>query len=219
MQPTAVYNPSTKEVRFLPNPNEAGRKQVQSSLDNISSSRKANKVLVLTLGIDKSWRDTQNIFPCVLYFMPSVCTSGAIYKFAMADYISIVAFDVKSEKIKIIALWNGIEFVYYYHLIEVKGKLGIIDYRKWTPKREWERHIIGVPSIWNTTQHRFASFFMARDGEIVFVVNLKSGDLCCLFCDDTRKSWMELKLKGLPKMTSKAFIVMLKVSFPLGNFV
>ncbi|WMV09478.1 hypothetical protein MTR67_002863 [Solanum verrucosum] len=75
MQPAAVYNPNTKEVRFLPNPNE---------------------------GIDKSWRDTQNIFPCVPYYMPSVCTSGAIYKFAMADYISIVAFELNLKKSKLL---------------------------------------------------------------------------------------------------------------------
>ena len=88
----------------------------------------------------------------------------------------------------------------------MKGKLRVIDYIKWgkgyfdlwildkTPKREWERHIIGVPSIWNNAKPRFASFF---DGENVFVVN--SGDLCCLCNDFPRKSWRELKTKGLPK--------------------
>uniref|UniRef100_M1DAL2 Uncharacterized protein n=1 Tax=Solanum tuberosum TaxID=4113 RepID=M1DAL2_SOLTU len=56
--------------------------------------------------------------------MPSVCISGFIYEFALADDISIAAFDVKSEKIKTIALWNAIELVYCYELLEVKGQLG-----------------------------------------------------------------------------------------------
>ncbi|KAK4707136.1 hypothetical protein R3W88_033275 [Solanum pinnatisectum] len=217
MQAT-IFNPSTKQVRFLPKPNE-GKCWNTFSLGFESEENKYKvlrttyhprerhtKYWVFTLGIDKSWRDTQNIFPCIPYSMPSVCTSGVIYQFAMADYISIVAFDVKSEKIENIALWYAVEFVYYYQLIEVKSKLGVIDYRKWvrgyfdlwilekTPKREWERHIIGVPSIWKTTKPKFASFF---DGEIVFVVN--SGDSCCLCYDFTRKSWRELKIKGHPK--------------------
>ncbi|KAH0764672.1 hypothetical protein KY285_000543 [Solanum tuberosum] len=218
MQPAAIFNPSTKEVRLLPNPNEGkcwntfslGFELEENKYKVLRTTyhprERHTKYWVFTLGIDISWRDTQNIFPCIPYSMPSVCTNGVIYQFAMADYISIVAFDVKSEKIENIALWDAIEFVYYYQLIEVKGKLGVIDYRQWvrryfdlwilekTPKREWERHIIGVPSKRNTTEPRFASFF---DGEIVFVVN--SGDLCCLCYDFTRKSWRESKIKGPPK--------------------
>ncbi|KAK4736990.1 hypothetical protein R3W88_000687 [Solanum pinnatisectum] len=166
----AIFNPSTKQVRFLPNPNEG----ICWNKCSIGFEPKENKYKVFTLGIDKSWRDTQNIFPCIPFNLPNVCISGVIYQFFVVDYISIVAFDVKSEKIKIIALWNAIESVYYYQLIEVKGKLGVINYRKWvsgyfdswilekTPKREWERHIIGVPSIWNTTEPRFASFLDGR---------------------------------------------------------
>ncbi|WMV07651.1 hypothetical protein MTR67_001036, partial [Solanum verrucosum] len=95
MRSAAIFNPNTKEVRLLPHPNE---------------------------GIDKSWRDTQNIFACIPHLMPSICISGFIYEFALTDDISIAAFDVKSEKIKIIALWNAIELVSCYELIEVKGQ-------------------------------------------------------------------------------------------------
>uniref|UniRef100_A0A3Q7EVR2 Uncharacterized protein n=1 Tax=Solanum lycopersicum TaxID=4081 RepID=A0A3Q7EVR2_SOLLC len=218
MPPAAIFNPSTKQVRFLPNPNE-GKCWITFSLGFDLEENKYNvfrtiyhpqerhtKYSVFTFGIDKSWRDTKNIFPCIRYWLPSVSVSGIIYLFAMADYIFILAFNVEFEKIENIALWNAIEFVYYYQLIEVNGKLGVIDYRKWssgyfdlwilekTPKREWERHIIGVPSIWKTTEPRFASFF---DGEIVFAVN--SNHLCCLCYDFTRKIWRELKIKGLPK--------------------
>lgn len=34
-----------------------------------------------------------------------------------------VLFDVKSEKFKIIALWNESHWLYSYNLLEVKGKL------------------------------------------------------------------------------------------------
>jgi len=66
-----------------------------------------------------------------------------------------------------------------------------------TPRKQWERHIIGAPSIWNALKPRFVSSFIAHDGEIVFVVILKSG--ACLCYDVTRKSWRELKIMGLPK--------------------
>ncbi|KAK4736968.1 hypothetical protein R3W88_000665 [Solanum pinnatisectum] len=198
-RPAAIFNLSTRELRFLPNIDEEyfpGTYSLGFELEEkkfkvfLTSYHERNKqrLWVLTLGIDKSWRETKNISFAISYFKYSVCISGVIYQFIDG---AIAAVDVKSE--------NCI-------LIEVKGKLAIIDCEKWvsgyfdlwilekTPKREWERHIIGVPSIWNTTEPRFASFF---DGEIVFVVN--SGDLCCLCYDFTRKSWSELKIKGPPK--------------------
>ncbi|KAG5590904.1 hypothetical protein H5410_041418 [Solanum commersonii] len=171
MRPAAIFNPSTKEVRFLPDPIEGkcwnkyslgfGPKENKYKvlLTTHLSRERYTKYGVFTLGIDKSWRDSQHILPCIPYYMPSVCISGVIYQFAIPDDLSIVVFDVKSEKIKIIALWIALDLVYYYRLIEVKGKLGVIDYRKWvsgyfdlwilekTPKRVWERQIIGVPSI------------------------------------------------------------------------
>ena len=115
MQP-AVFNPSTKQVRFLPNPNEGKcwntfslgfnpKENKYKVLRTTYHPRKTHtKYSVFTLGIDKSWRDTTNIFPLILYWLPSVCISGIIYRFAMADYIFILAFDVKSEKIENIAL-------------------------------------------------------------------------------------------------------------------
>ncbi|XP_049362588.1 F-box protein At1g30790-like [Solanum verrucosum] len=180
MRPAAIFNPSAKEVRFLPDPIESKcwnkyslgfepkENKYKVLLTTHLSRERYTKYGVFTLGIDKSWRD--------------------------------IAFDVKSEKIKIIALWIALELVYYYRLIEVKGKLGVIDYRKWvsgyfdlwilekTPKREWERQIIGVPSIWKTREPRFASFFMDRHGEIVFVVYLSR--------DQNPKKLHEAKLVG-----------------------
>ncbi|KAK4707152.1 hypothetical protein R3W88_033291 [Solanum pinnatisectum] len=160
----------------------------------------ANEDRVFTLGIDESWRETKSISFAIPYFKPTVCISGD-------NGGAIAAIDVKSETI---ALWNAShESMYYYELIEVKGKLEVIDYRKWvsgyldlwtleqTPQRKWERHIIGVPSIWNAIKPRSVSSFMARDGKIVFMVILKSG--ACLCYDVTRKSWRILQIMGLPK--------------------
>ncbi|KAG5628853.1 hypothetical protein H5410_000570 [Solanum commersonii] len=64
------------------------------------------------------------------------------------------------KKIKIIALCNASHWVYSYELIEVNGKLAVINYGAvsryidlWiltqTPEREWQRYIIRLPSIWN----------------------------------------------------------------------
>ncbi|KAG5632217.1 hypothetical protein H5410_003934 [Solanum commersonii] len=59
---------------------------------------------------------------------------------------------------------------------------------------------------------------MARDGEIVFITIVKSG--ACLCYDVTRENLRELKSWGfLRTTTSKEFIIMSKVLFPLDNFV
>lgn len=80
--------------------------------------------------------------------------SGVIYQFVASDFeFCIAAFDAKSEKFEIIAMWSASHTVSYYELIEVKGKLAVIDhgwvsgnFYLWileqTPKSEWVRHII-----------------------------------------------------------------------------
>ncbi|WMV07642.1 hypothetical protein MTR67_001027 [Solanum verrucosum] len=171
-------------------------------------SRYKERHWVFTLGIDESWRENKNISFAIPYFKPSVCISGVIYQLING---AIAAIDIKSEKCETIALWNSShESPNYYELIEVKGKLEVIDYRKWvggyldlwileqTPQRKWERHIIRLPSIWNPMKPGFVSSVMSRDGEIVFVVIFKSGGACLCY-DVTRKSWRELKIMGLPK--------------------
>ena len=90
------------------------------------------KILDFHSRIGKPLWNSKSIFSCVPSTSPSVCISGVIYQFiyesVINDYKSaIVAFDVKSENYEIIALWE--EFGLHYHeLIEVKGKLAVIDY-------------------------------------------------------------------------------------------
>uniref|UniRef100_M1CJK0 F-box protein n=1 Tax=Solanum tuberosum TaxID=4113 RepID=M1CJK0_SOLTU len=210
----AIFNPSTREVRFLPNID--GELSPCNYSLGFEPEEKKFKVFsrykerhwVFTLGIDKSWRENKNISFAIPYFKPSVCISGVIYQLING---AIAAIDIKSEKCETIALWNSShELPNYYELIEVKGKLEVIDYRKWvggyldlwifdqTPQRKWERHIIRLPSIWNAMKPGFVSSVMSHDGEIVFVVIFKSGGACLCY-DVTRKSWRELKIMGLPK--------------------
>lgn len=106
---------------------------------------------------------------------------------------AIAAFDVNFINFKIIALSKASHWVYPYELIEVNGKLTVINYGmlnryydlwilKQTSKREQKRHII---QYWLT---------LSRDGKVVFSKNLKS---CVL--------WWHCFLR---RHTSKAFIVM-----------
>ena len=173
------FNPSTKEIRFLPHSNKhilwcnysLGFEPKENKYKVVSAEYHAQegyiKYWIFTLGIDKSWRESQIIFSCVPSTSPNVCISGVIYQFIYESVINgyksaIVAFDVKSENYEIIALWE--EFGLHYHeLIEVKGKLAVLDYDyesmqsgymdMWileqTPRKQWERHIIRFPLIWN----------------------------------------------------------------------
>uniref|UniRef100_M1DPQ4 F-box protein n=1 Tax=Solanum tuberosum TaxID=4113 RepID=M1DPQ4_SOLTU len=227
IRPAAIFNPSTREVRFLPNIKEEfcpcnyslGFEPEEKKFKVFCSTYERNKQrqCVFTLGIDKSWRETQSISFSIPYSKPSVCVSGVIYQFI--DGGAIAAIDVKSEKSETIALWNALrESMYYYELIEVNGKLMVIDYRQWvigyldlwileqTPKRKWERHIIRFPSTWNDilvlqsskSYLQITSLRKVSDADILFTLNLNPGVLCLCY-DVTRKSWKELKIKALPK--------------------
>ncbi|KAG5609872.1 hypothetical protein H5410_021153 [Solanum commersonii] len=147
---------------------------------------------------------------------PSVCIDGVIYVF---NDRAIAAIDVKAEKSETFALWNAPHLLmYYYELIEVKGKLEVIAYKKWVsgyvdlwileqaPIRKWERHIIRIPSTWNNILRlqssnynlQITSLCKFSNGDILFIVNLNPGVLYLCY-DVTRKSWKELKIKGRPK--------------------
>ncbi|XP_060200293.1 putative F-box protein At4g38870 [Lycium barbarum] len=96
----------------------------------------ARKHWILTLGIDESWRETQSISPEIFYYLPGVCINGFIYRFiywfAKDNRPVIAAFDIKSEKLNILALWSASHHcIDDYKLIEVKGKLAVIDIEKW----------------------------------------------------------------------------------------
>ncbi|KAK4731880.1 hypothetical protein R3W88_024868 [Solanum pinnatisectum] len=184
MQPAAIFNPSTRE-------SEEKKFKVLMSAKHVKEGYV--KYWVLTLGIDKHGEKTQSISPFTpSYSKPSVCISGVIYQFVISDNeYAITAFDVKSKQFEFSAFWKAIESVYHYEQIEVKEQ---------TSRKEWERHIIFFPSIWNNREPASISSGTSVDGEIVFVTNLKSCALCLCY-DFITKIWTNVEIKGLPTET------------------
>ncbi|XP_060200297.1 putative F-box protein At1g30920 [Lycium barbarum] len=162
---------------------------------------------VFTLSIDESWREIQSISPYRPRLLPGVCISGILYQFVYHRYgeLAIAAFDVKSETFTIISLWTNAS--QQLKLIEVNGKLAIMDIEyfhfhlrilKETPVEEWESQIICYPSIWKDIPYMELSSCTTHDGEIVYTVHSRLGNLC--FCYDIiRKKWRESEIEGLSK--------------------
>ncbi|KAK4736967.1 hypothetical protein R3W88_000664 [Solanum pinnatisectum] len=108
-----------------------------------------------------------------------------------------------SENFKIITLWNASLWMVTYELLEVNGKLGVIDYGSWVDGffDLIARLMIQFPSIWNDVVIGPISSCMSRDEEIVFVVNLNSGSLCSCY-DVNTNILRELGILGLPEKTN-----------------
>ncbi|KAG5615446.1 hypothetical protein H5410_015270 [Solanum commersonii] len=159
---------------------------------------------IYALSIDKSWRkikDIINFFPC--FSMKTCSIKGFIY---MIDYSknSIVAFDLRAEKFRVIGLGDDIyKNLFYYNLIGVKEKIALLDcwgsftgrYDLWIlenlEKEEWKSHILkpkyGPPQ----------GFCDSRDGEIIFIA-MKNNILFCYFYDVGKISWRYLEIHGTP---------------------
>ncbi|KAG5632218.1 hypothetical protein H5410_003935, partial [Solanum commersonii] len=212
-EPAAILNPSTREVRYLSKLNddrsflyywlgfepEENKYKVLLTQD---ASGLYIKQCVFTLGIDKSWRKTQRIPRSVLY-MPGVCINGVIYRFVFhGERLGIDAFDLKTESFKLIVLNNSSKW-WYYELIEVRGKLAIINCPKWSceyfhlrvlgqiqKEEEWESHIIHYPLMWKHIQPKIIPHVILSctfcDGQILFILNLESSALCSCY-DITRQ--------------------------------
>ncbi|TMW87336.1 hypothetical protein EJD97_020088 [Solanum chilense] len=224
-QPATILNPSTREVRYLPNliegfswchyslgfePEENKYKVLSTT---IYDQNCCIKNMVFTLGIDESWRETEHIPPLILC-KPGVCINGVIYRFVFHRGLAIVAFDVKTENSKLIAL-KDVSHGWSYELIEVKGKLAVVEYEirsyekihlfvfEQTRKgEEWKSYAIQFPSTWKYIQQEIILDVKLSctscDGKILFITNLKSGTLCLCY-DVTRQSWRKLEIKGLRK--------------------
>ncbi|XP_059317036.1 F-box protein At3g57590-like [Lycium ferocissimum] len=118
VHPPAIYNPTTRIVRYLPcldsmiiddevftnyyyslgfEPDEKEYKILMSSvpLDLDSPTRQ----WVLTLGTSESWREIKSA-PCPLFLftIEGVCIEGAVYFVGAHDKRCIVAFNVRMEK-------------------------------------------------------------------------------------------------------------------------
>ncbi|KAF3635939.1 hypothetical protein FXO38_24413 [Capsicum annuum] len=174
-QPAAIFNPGTREVRVLPKLNdgfslwycslgfEPEEKACKVLLTAYHEKERYTKHRILTLGIDDSWREIKHPPYTRSFVKPGVCINGVIYTFALHNGLAIAAFDVKTENCILITLWNNASHLRrHYELIDVKGKLAVMETRPQgyihmgvlgqTQKEEWESHSIHFPSVWKDIQ-------------------------------------------------------------------
>ena len=166
--------------------------------------------MVFTLGIDESWRETKRVPPLILC-KPGICINGVIYRFVFHRGLAIVAFDIKTENSKLIAL-RDISHGWSYELIEVKGKLVVVEYEICSCEKihlfvfeqtrkgeEWKSSAIQFPSTWKYIQQEIILDVRLSctscDGKILFTTKLKSGTLCLCY-DVTRQSCRKLETNG-----------------------
>ncbi|MCD7461291.1 hypothetical protein HAX54_045828 [Datura stramonium] len=230
MHPLAIYNPATRIVKYLPSlnsiddeftmyyysfgfePDEKKYKILMSSVPLDMNSPK--RQWVLTLGPGESWREIKSA-PCSLFVLlrAGVCIEGAIYFVGTHDKTCIVAFNVRTENFRIISLWNDVIDVptrkFNYELVEVKGKLGVVDRTRWKEGKldlrilqncgteEWlKQTIVFSEAFCSSLAMDFLGCFLSStpDGEIVFIALEQNW---IVFYDLKKKSWREIKITEL----------------------
>ncbi|MCD7461290.1 hypothetical protein HAX54_045827 [Datura stramonium] len=228
--PPAIYNPTTRIVKHLPclnsiddeftmyyysfgfEPDEKKYKILMSSVPlNMNSP---TRQWVLTLGPGESWREIESA-PCSLFLLlvGGVCIEGVIY-FVGTDHDNrcIVAFNVRTENFRIISLWNDVIDVSaknFYNLIEVEGKLAVVDRSRWNEgemdlrilqsygTEEWVNQTIEFSEeLCDSLTTDFTGCFCSStpDGEIVFIALEQNW---IVFYDLKKKSWREIKMTEL----------------------
>ncbi|KAH0637456.1 hypothetical protein KY289_037371 [Solanum tuberosum] len=231
-EPVRIFNPSIRKMIVLPYQRKnshsikslyyysLGYEPVEKKykvLMQVHNSSGLAQSFILTLSIDKLWReikDSINFFPC--YSMKVCSIKGFIY---MMDYSknSIVAFDLRAENFRVIGLGDDIrKNIFDYDLIEVKGKIALLDcWGSFTgrndlwilenfEKEEWKSHGIHIPSQWKDVEDILKpkygppqGFCDSRDGEIIFIA-VKNNILFCYFYDVEKISWRYLEIHGAP---------------------
>ncbi|CAN4124709.1 unnamed protein product [Withania somnifera] len=149
--PPAIYNPTTRRIRYLPCLNSVDDGfTCYSYLFGFEPDIKKYKILmsstllrmnspikqwVLTLGSSESWREIKSA-PCSLSLLTvgGVCIEGVTYFLGThGDKRCIVEFNFKTENFRIISLWNNIIEVpaeRFYSLIQVNGKLAVVGHSR-----------------------------------------------------------------------------------------
>ncbi|KAK4715912.1 hypothetical protein R3W88_014250 [Solanum pinnatisectum] len=152
-------------------------------LMKIHNSRGHVQNFIFTLSIDISWRKIK---------VKSCPIKEVIY---MMDYLknSIVAFDLRTENLRVIGLGNDIcDNIFDYDLIEVKGKITLLDCCG---------YFTGRNDLWileNSEKEEWKSrFYDSRDSEIIFIA-MKNSILFCNIYDVEKNSWRHLEIHGAP---------------------
>ncbi|KAG5615429.1 hypothetical protein H5410_015253 [Solanum commersonii] len=120
----------------------------------------------------------------------------------MIDYSknSIVAFDLRAEKFRVIGLGDDIyKNLFDYNLIEVKEKIALLDC--WGSFTEWKSRGIHILTQWKDVEDILKpkydppqGFCDSRDGKIIFIAT-KNNILFCYFYDG-KISWRYLEIHG-----------------------
>ncbi|MCD7461289.1 hypothetical protein HAX54_045826 [Datura stramonium] len=231
VHPPAIYNPTTSKLRYLPclnrtdygfstsyyyslgfEPDEKKYKILMSSTPEHKNS--PARQWVLTLGSSESWREIKSA-PCFLFLLlrGGVCIEGAIYFVGAHKKRCIVAFNVRTENFRIISLWNDAIDVpsrNFYNLIEVKGKLAVVDRSRWDEgemdlrilqscgtREEWGKQtILFSEEVCDSLKTDFMGCFCSStpDGEILFIALHQNW---MVLYDLKKKSWREIKITEL----------------------
>ncbi|XP_027771920.1 putative F-box protein At1g32420 [Solanum pennellii] len=243
-----IFNPATREVRYFPylkcfdgkftcsigfEPEENKYKVVLTSDVHKGLSR----AWVFTLGIDKSWREMIKYDRHDFHIIPhrsGICISGTLYRFNYYPEFCIVAFDVKSEIFTSITI--PIEFgnnldknkrIKDYMLIEVNGKLGILNFSEvyrtrnmdlWIfGEEEWEHQIFQFPLGWNLRDMLFHAQNICMYGgeEIAFAINIEYA-FFCFFYNVKNKSWRHYEVQNFCNWGGNIYTYSERL-FPLEN--
>ncbi|XP_060174593.1 putative F-box protein At1g19160 [Lycium barbarum] len=249
-QPILICNPSTRKVRFLPSidvnhvmchysfgfePEEKVYKVLFTCIESFTNgySDIYTRNWVFTLGgTNISWKEIENI-PQFYCFTGGVCINGVICLLnGFHRKKNIVAFDLKTESSRAITLWEALHHTkLQYNLMEVKGKLAILENKKngefnlWILEKdqheEWERHIIiGFPLVYKEMKFHSMHFCPPTyDGEIIFVDKVSCKKFSYLSYDITRKTWRKRQVKGLlEKYSIEGIYRCVESLFPLKTF-
>ncbi|CAH9119618.1 unnamed protein product [Cuscuta europaea] len=229
----SICNPSSRQHISYPRAAASPKSQIYTSsilgFDPISEKYKVLKLqiwydlylgdlkrqyCVLTLGVDKSWREISNAL--LRYPNESVHIGGIIYLISSINEQEIVTFNVGDENIGSVP-FPGIEVKKSFHLMllrlsfmEIDGRLAVVHIQSnnfaervmdiWILEKsmKWEKHSISVP--WEESLIVKDSMDIVSTctnlGEIVMLIHVR-GSLRVLLYSITKHVWRKFEVCGL----------------------
>ncbi|XP_025886754.1 F-box protein At3g57590-like [Solanum lycopersicum] len=238
--PPIIFNPTTRKVTYISCQNLADDEIDEYHIIlGFEPEKKTHKVLLITyphnyilsssrywiftIGTSESW---QEIILTNLFVTPpskGVCIDGVIYFFAYHNrgrYLKMTMVNLRVENFKIISLWNkhrhySVDNMFdYIHLIEVKGKLAVVDVKQGTTREiilrilqnseteEWVNHTIVLPRLLSRDIAKENMFYLKNyvysntlNGEIVLMNSLIKPNWM-YFYNFNKNSWREIEVLG-----------------------